>query len=373
MTTTPPLPPVNSSIHLDEHVPIHNMSDIRSLIQDNFDGDRSKLYDFLQDCGQAWSLCVGSQKTLLISYIESKLKGSARAQTRFKRFYDFDDIKECLIELFGDRRDLSQILEELNTLRQGKMESVQSYFSRIELLQTLALNTTSLQDEDESMGRIAMIKEIALQRFILHSNEDISSCLRRSKPKNINAALSEALLEEKHLLARKQNLPKTYNSFENSYCSNCKKKGHTLRECYSKNRNYNSYNSNSLRPSDSRTSFNSQASRNFSNSNNSRNFPNSNNSQHFSNSNNSRNFNSINYNNRLQNQNNSHQPKFCNYCKRQGHLINECRKREYNNRVRSSNNSPPQNSHVNLVDRSSNPNSNSLNWEQSTASVALMD
>ncbi|KAL1488044.1 hypothetical protein ABEB36_015415 [Hypothenemus hampei] len=63
---------------------------------------------------------------------------------------------------------------------------------------------------------------MALQRFILHSKEEISSVLRRLKPTDINIALVEALLEEQHFLARKSNHANNEN-----FCKVCKKKGHT--------------------------------------------------------------------------------------------------------------------------------------------------
>ncbi|KAL1488557.1 hypothetical protein ABEB36_015020 [Hypothenemus hampei] len=269
---------------------IHNMSNIRAIISDNFDCDRSKLFDFLQDC-------------------ESKLKGSARGQTRFKRYYDFEDIKECFgvrFELFGDQRDLFPILEELNTSRQGKRKS----------------------DEDESIGRIAMIKEVAVQRLIVHSNEDISSCLRRSKPKNINKALTEALLEEKYLLTRKSSTQIMVN----------------LESTVPFNRRTVNHNS----PQSSGSNNNSRVSR----------YPD--------------NFDSTIRRSNTNSNNNYHSPKFCNYCKRQGHSINECRRWKFNNRTRNLSDQPHSSSDTNRLNSERDTN-NSLNENQSTVSVALLD
>lgn len=206
----------------------HNMTDIRAIIPDNFDGDRTKLYDFLQNCSQAYALSTGSQKTLILSYMESKLKGIARAQTRFTEFHSFDDFKTCLMRLFGDKRDFSQILEELNSITQLKNENVQTFYNRITQLQTIALNKIASTNTATQNGKIELINEIALSRLILHSNDEISNALRRSKPTDLNTALSEAIDEEKFLLARRM---KTSTFPSKKFCNFCKIPGHLISEC----------------------------------------------------------------------------------------------------------------------------------------------
>lgn len=307
MTTTNPTTPTNTATVSQSSTSnasnlnvfaggesIHSMSDIRSLISQDYHGDRNKLYDFLQDCGQAWALCNAPQRVLMLSYIESKLKGPAKAQTRLKKFNNFEQLRDTLIQLFGDRRSFTQLLEELSSLQQNKNEQIQQFFNRIEHIQTLALNKVCLQDELEHVGRTAMINEIALQRLIHHSIEEISSVLRRCKLNNLNDALQEALNEEQHLNRRKT-YPPRYN-VPQKFCDYCKKPGHVLRDCRRKSVNLNE---------NSRARY--QTPINVQNT----------------------------YTHRPGNQEIGN--KFCRYCKKPGHLIDECRKLQYKKTLQNQN------------------------------------
>lgn len=267
--------------------PKHSFSDIRAIIPDTFSGDRREFYEFLQNCENAYRLCTGDQKQLILVYIVSRLKGSARAQIQEKEFNTWDELKTVLTDAFSDKRDLTQLMEDLHSTRQGKSESVHSFFTKLEQIQTRILNAISLKHSGDAylQGRLNSVRDMSLQRFILHSNEEISMALRRSKPRTLADALSEALLEEKYLQARKsfsQNHLKT--------CNHCKKTGHLYKDCRLRIR----------QTSDHNISFNKGDT--------------------------------------------SSTNKNCNYCKKSGHLISECRKRQYNNQKRKNQNRDSQSS-----------------------------
>jgi hypothetical protein len=48
--------------------------------------------NLFQDCENAYGMCQGSQKQLILAYIVSKLKGSARAQISEKEFTTWDQL-----------------------------------------------------------------------------------------------------------------------------------------------------------------------------------------------------------------------------------------------------------------------------------------
>lgn len=300
----PPNPQQNAQVNPQQNVQLndqqnlhpnhttHSFSDIRALIPDSFSGEKREFYEFLQNCENAYRLCQGGQKELILVYIVSKLKGSARTVIQEKEFTSWDDLKKVLTQAFSDNRDLTQLMEELNNIRQKKFESVQTFCTRLEQIQTRVLNSISLKYSGNAdlTGRLASVRDTALQRFILHSSEEISMALRRIKPKSLTDAISEALLEEKHLQARQNftNIEKT--------CNFCHKPGHFSKHCRKKQKPFLD---NNVNPNQK---FNQRSSQASSSGNN---------------------------NNR---ESNNFQGKFCNYCKKNGHLIQECRKREYNNR-----------------------------------------
>ena len=142
-------------------------------------------------------------------------------------------------------------MEELSTSRQSVDEAINAYHERIEALQNSLINLCSLAESSECSGRIATVKEIALQRFVLYSIPSISSALRRSKPNSLTEALNEATLEEKYLSLQcdfsstslasdsypslhtppnsHHNVPPTFSNFKQ--CKYCKKFGHVIEEC----------------------------------------------------------------------------------------------------------------------------------------------
>ena len=168
-----------------------------SLITKSFDGNRVDLHEFIANCESAFNFATGDQVQALMAYVISKITGSARAQMRDKHISSWDQLKALLLQLYSDKKHYTQLMEELNTVKQNMHENVLNFYNRIDKLCTRILN--SLEQGNETVGRVEMIKELSLQRFILHSLPEISRFLRSKEPKTISNVLTTALEEERAL------------------------------------------------------------------------------------------------------------------------------------------------------------------------------
>jgi hypothetical protein len=163
-------------------------------------------------------------------------------------------------------------MEELNTIKQNPGESISSYLQRIEKLQGLALDSVRLSNVTQQDGKCEAVRIIALQRFIRHSH-NISRYLRWKDLKTLSETYSLAIEEESALTERGFINPKS-----------------------SRNSNF------------AKSSYHHHKQINFSKP-------------------------VMDHQQQIQKSPNDNQPfrqstKICNYCKKQGHLTHECRKRE---------------------------------------------
>lgn len=286
------------------------LSDLFKIINVEFNGKREDLNRFIRCCDYARSLADQSQYQPLLYYIITRITGNAASQIEGKEVDGWNGLKETLIKLFGPQKSHSQILEEINTIRQNSNESIGSFLNRIEHLQSMALDSIKLSGENaENLGKTEAVRWIALQRFIRHSREEISRCLRWKDPKSLSEAYEIALEEESALRERERFTKNSPNTTK-----------FTPRNSFS-NQNFRPQNSN------------------------------------------------------YKKQNHAQQStKTCNYCKKPGHLIHECRKREYNNKRLNINHNNSQNQHPTQI---SNQNRQSqgihLNYPMSQVSATPVD
>jgi hypothetical protein len=267
-----------------------------------YNGDRETLPAFLTNCDNAISLAAPEQQQILCKYIISQLEGKAQTACSLKIFDKWSELKVFLKTTFGEKKHSSHLLIELQNCRQTATESVTKFSLRVEscLTRLLAEIQYSCRDEEQLIGRIAAMEDLALNTFIMGLNLNISTIVRCRNPNNLNEAICLAVEEEK-LFNLNRLSQRTIKS-----CSICNKQGHNSSECYRKkprsdlppiHRSYHVPNPN----------FKAFPARQF----------------------------TTNYNNN----------QLCAYCKNLGHTINECRKRQYNQNRRTqvniTNNSQP--------------------------------
>jgi Retrotransposon gag protein. len=97
-----------------------------------FDGDKSKLYEFCDNCDKAISLVDASVRPVLLAIILTKITANARALIRNREFIDWLSLKAHLLDAYSEKRSHSQWQLELSSCRQNVNESVMSYVTRIE-------------------------------------------------------------------------------------------------------------------------------------------------------------------------------------------------------------------------------------------------
>lgn len=350
-----------NDITTTERPQILSLEFLVKLIPDTFDGDRYKLRSFIKQVDAAFELSQPFQHRPLLSYTKSKIIGKAREQVDIHcNLTTWPEVADLLLTLYQDRKSLDQLLEELNNMKQEYNENVTQFYQRLEELTSriLGLLHSSESAEDTLQGRLAMINDITLNRFIYHTHPQISQMLRYREFRTISQAFTAAIGEEKALRL----------TYPTRICKNCHRTNHSTHECFSNNRKPQFVQSpkpvhyqNVIRSS--HQNYPNTSSNFYQRTNNTsyQNHPNSasGSTQRIGNTPWVNRQSSV--PNSYQRANNASQNgpvKQCNYCKNIGHVISECRKREYNNSRRhvqfqspvahNSSTCPPKRSNVNF-------------------------
>lgn len=267
-----------------------------------FDGSRDELSSFISDCNKAFSLASIKQKLVLLDYIQTQISGKAKAACVNRRFLTWDELKDFLKTMYQDVKHYSQLLCDLTNLRQYPSEQVSQFVYRVETCLKKCIN--SIQQNSTNAitlaGKLEMLQEIAINRFTYFSNPNISSVLRIRDIKTLNEAISIAVSEERviNMYNPRNKSEYSQNRKINYHESNSKSDYKNTPSC--SNSNYNRDIPVNPKPnaSDLKTNFRGNSPQ------------------------------TTRYQNALQ----------CRYCKENGHSIEKCIKREYNNSRKNNSN-----------------------------------
>ncbi|XP_052747822.1 uncharacterized protein LOC128202226 [Galleria mellonella] len=255
--------------------------------------ENNQLYRFVRSCNSAFALASLEQESILLVYVLNNITGSGASDVHCKQYKTWIELRSFLIEKFSHVKTISHLSLELQSMFQKPNETMTEYFHRVDLCRSKIVEKLTAEILDETLaGRLATTEETALSVFINGINSDVGAMLRTKNFSNLSDAGRFALQEDK---IRAMNNARQ-----------------ALFRVSAASRSVNS-----PRPHVKFTIDNRSMTRP----------PN------------------------IYQQNTSKTPPYqnviCNYCKKPGHLIADCRKRAYNNNIRNSlqeqNISPQQN------------------------------
>lgn len=253
----------------------HNEMPITTLLKliPEFDTSKSdQVYRFVRSCDAAFDLASDNQKVILLTYALNGVTGPLSSDIHIKTHSSWQELKRFLISKFSQTKTLGHLNLELQSMFQKPNESVTEYFIRVDLCRNKILEKLTTEIRDSSLeGRKITTEETALNVFINGLSSDIGVMLRTKNFQNLSDAGNFAVQEDKirNMNQARQNLFRGYTPAKPSaYNTNIQQR--------------------QLRPNIQNT--NGTSSRTFAPS-----------------------------------------QLTCNYCKKQGHLIQDCRKRIFNN------------------------------------------
>ncbi|CAG9766747.1 unnamed protein product [Ceutorhynchus assimilis] len=144
----------------------YRLSEISSLIPE-FDGDQISLGTFLNACDCANDMTVGNQKVFLVIKTE---------------------IKRLLNLHFGDSRDLSSLIQDLQRLKQLQGESPLTFFNRLQVLNTKMhafIQKSSTLNNDQKIAQCTLIEAMALNNRLTGMEPRLGQIIRAGDLKDL--------------------------------------------------------------------------------------------------------------------------------------------------------------------------------------------
>lgn len=174
--------------------------DVKTLcILPYFDGNPKELYDFIKvsvtllnhyfDTRPDNIGCI--QNVLILQGIISKLTGRAKEVISIYGCNDWEQIKETLIQNFGDQRDENSLTRDLVNLRQLPNDTPMQFYERVMGLLNTTNNYVELHNTSEVIktSKKNFFKQQALTTFLAGLREPIGSVIRAMRPKTLAEAI----------------------------------------------------------------------------------------------------------------------------------------------------------------------------------------
>lgn len=183
----------------DGNVVIHVSTDTLLRFIKTYDGNRDDLSSWIANCDRAYNLASEEQKTILFAFIQNQLTDRAQSTCSNSIFDSWPDLKNFLKSRFGNKKHQTHLLLDLQNCKQSNNETVTQYIQRIETCLKRLLTCIKQSSTNETLlpGQIESTNQLALQTFLLGINPRLSQMLRSREPQTLNDAFNIALEEEK--------------------------------------------------------------------------------------------------------------------------------------------------------------------------------
>jgi hypothetical protein len=226
-----------------------------------------------------------ADQSIFLNVVKTKLCDQAYNLIKYKTINHWAQLKVLLKDHYKEKRTMAQIQMELLTCHQGKND-VRTFANKIEkILGELDDVCISTHGEESTETIQKLNKATALKAFVDGLNDSIKLIIKACRFDDLPSAIEAACDEERNVMINNRGRENS-----NSNCKKCGRSNHNTSQCrynynnaQNQNRGNNSQNNNSRDP---KSNSNSQTSNN--------------------------------------------RELFCRYCKRTGHEIQFCRKRQYN-------------------------------------------
>jgi hypothetical protein len=158
-----------------------SVAEAMKLITHPFDGDMRKFKEFIENVDVAFELVDPRKHEVLLKFVKAKITGGARSKLMVRDItHSWGLVKGILEENYATRRTLDFYACKMFNARQGNVERIDSWGSRIDALQTdLRESARRVCKPEEIIGAIGLINHLGKTCFIqgLH-NERIQTIVR---------------------------------------------------------------------------------------------------------------------------------------------------------------------------------------------------
>ena len=114
-----------------------SVAEAMKLISHPFDGDKRRLREFIENVDIAFELVHPNKHEVLLKFVKNKITGDARSKLMVRDLtHTWALVKGILEENYAVRRTLDFYTCRMFSARQEKYESVASWGSRIDEMQT---------------------------------------------------------------------------------------------------------------------------------------------------------------------------------------------------------------------------------------------
>jgi hypothetical protein len=214
-----------------------SVAEAMKLITQTFDGDKKRLREFIGNVDVAFELVHPNKRDILLKSVKTKIAAGARSKLIVRDLtHTWALLKGVLEENYSVRRTLDFYACRMFSARQEKGESVASWGSRIDEMQTeLREAARRVCRPEEILGAVGIIGHFGKSCFLQELNSERIQTIVRIRGESILLSQSvETSLEEEGVILSIGE--KSGAGGNTPRCTICNRLGHVASKCVSKDR-----------------------------------------------------------------------------------------------------------------------------------------
>lgn len=196
-----------------------------------FSGNKKETHAWLEDAENTLALFNAYTNqpiySQLVRAVKNKIIGDAKEiLIAAGNPNNWDQIKEIILNSYGDRRDLTSHIQSLFYINQGK-RTLTEFYNQVKKIDTSIKATAALMDDYKASTKAinSLISLMSLTRFVDGLNDELSMHVRSYRPQSLEDAYSITMQYSNAAYRQKLNKQTTdvkttkSNTFRNEYTS----------------------------------------------------------------------------------------------------------------------------------------------------------